>query len=40
LKTKASERDVPMFPAVEDALAELLERELTADRGQRRISSS
>jgi integrase len=34
LKTKASERDVPMFPAVENALAELLERELAAGRGQ------
>jgi integrase len=34
LKTKASERDVPMFPAVENALAGLLERELAAGRGQ------
>jgi integrase len=34
LKTKASERDVPMFPAVENVLAELLERELAAGRGQ------
>jgi integrase len=34
LKTKASERDVPLFPAVENALAELLERELAAGRGQ------
>jgi integrase len=34
LKTKASERDVPLFPAVENALAELLERELAVGRGQ------
>jgi site-specific recombinase XerD len=34
LKTKASERDMPLFPAVENALAELLERELAAGRGQ------
>lgn len=34
LKTRASERDVPLFPAVENALAELLERELAAGRGQ------
>ena len=33
LKTEASERDVPMFPAVESALADLLERELAAGRG-------
>jgi integrase len=34
LKTRASERDVPMFPAVENALAHLLQRELAAGRGQ------
>jgi integrase len=34
LKTRASERDVPLFPAVENALAELLERELGTGRGQ------
>jgi integrase len=34
LKTKASERDVPLFPAVEHALATLLERELATGRGQ------
>ncbi len=33
MKTKASERDVPLFPAVERALATLLERELAAGRG-------
>jgi integrase len=34
LKTRASERDVPMFPAVENALAGLLQRELAVGRGQ------
>src|SRR5262245_59660366 len=34
LKTRASERDVPMFPAVEQALAELLQRELALGRGE------
>jgi integrase len=36
LKTTASERDVPLFPAVESVLAELLERELGVGRGQER----
>lgn len=34
LKTRASERDVPMFPAVEQAFAERLQAELAAGRGQ------
>jgi integrase len=33
LKTQASRRDVPLFPAVENALAGLLELELAAGRG-------
>jgi integrase len=34
LKTEAGERFVPMFPAVESALADLLARELAAGRGR------
>jgi integrase len=34
LKTRASEREVPMFPAVEHALAERLQHELGVGRGQ------
>jgi integrase len=33
LKTKASERDVPLFPAVENTLADLLQAELAAGHG-------
>ena len=34
LKTPSSTRDVPMFPAVESALADLLARELAVGRGR------